>query len=287
MNKYKEKLDKMYSSLGVFNVSLETKCKNAHSCWNGIEDRMRKNDFGGDKVDCNYAKLYSPWVGTSYDKLKLFILGINMNDCGGYDAEIWLAKYAMEAILQGKRKINFGNLDYPGTMFWHRVAVYAVAFLENAKLMKPNWQGDHFPSKEDVAKAFEYFAITNSIKCSPKLSVENDKSKPISTMWEHCPEFILKEEIGVLKPDKILICGNSNNIAYFKRNVLDTPCNLKNYSHIQKGIGQINGREIEIFVIPHPAAFGGTNVQILQSLIKSLRVSLKTKLLINTYFSTC
>ena len=136
--------------------------------------------------------------------------------------------------------------------------------------MKPSWGDDDFPSKEDVVKAFEYFAITNSIKCSPKLSDNNDKSKPTVGMWENCPSFILKEEIRVLKPNKILICGNSDNFIYFNQNVLDSPGNYKNYSLTQKGLGKIDGREIEIFVVPHPTSFGGNKVDIMYSLINSL-----------------
>lgn len=267
---YKLELNQMYSSLGILNVPLETKCKHSNTCWKGIEHRMWNEEFEGIDEDEHCAHLYSPWIGNSYDALKLLVLGINMNNYGGYNAETMLANYSIKAIAKGKRKINFDAPGYPGTFFWHRIPAYVVAFLENANLMKPSWADDDFPSKEDVVKAFEYFAITNSIKCSPKLSEEKDKSKPTGGMWENCPPFILKEEIRVLEPNKILICGNSDNFRYFNQKVLDSPGIYKNYSLTLKGLGQIDGREIEIFVVPHPTSRGGNKVDIMYSLINSL-----------------
>jgi hypothetical protein len=219
--------------------------------------------------------IYRPWIGSLYDELKMLVIGINMNGYGGYDAEIGLAEYSKEAILQGKRKINFDNdpADYAGTFYWHRIPAYIVAFLENEKIMSPKWGNDDFPSKEDTSKAFDYFAITNSIKCSPRPlpDIPNDKSKPTNKMWENCGNFLLKEEIRILKPEKILICGTSDNSFYFNHKILDNPCKFKKHKHVQKGVGKIDGRELDIFVVPHPTSFGGNSIEIMYSVIKSLK----------------
>jgi hypothetical protein len=266
LNNYKQKLEKLYSSLEVLNVPLETKCKHCKTCWSGIEKRMWKDGTG---------YIYSPWIGNSYDELKMLVLGINMNSHGGYDAATGLAEYSKEAVLNGKRKINFDNdpSDYAGTFYWHRVPAYIVAFLENESIMKPTWKSDGYPSNEDTSKAFNYFAITNSIKCSPRKlsSIQNDRSKPTNQMWENCGGFILKEEIKILKPEKVLICGTSDNASYFINKVLDSPCDFNTNKLVQNGLGKIDGRELEIFIVPHPTSFGGNSVKIMKSIVSLLK----------------
>lgn len=266
MNNYQSKLEKLYSSLGVFNVPLETKCKHCKSCWNGIENRMWQDGTG---------HIYSPWIGDLYDQFKMLVIGINMNGHGGYNAEAGLAQYSKEAILQGKRKINFDNdpADYAGTFYWHRIPAYIAAFLENANIIKTIWGKDGFPLKEDISKAFDYFSITNSVKCSPRSlsGIPKDKSKPTYSMWENCISFILKEEIKILKPEKILICGNSDNAFYFNQKILDSPCEFKKHENVQKGFGTIDGRNLEIYIVPHPTSFGGNSAEIMYSLRKILK----------------
>ncbi|MEI6748336.1 MAG: uracil-DNA glycosylase family protein [Bacteroidota bacterium] len=267
-------LDRMYSSLRILNVPLEKKCKHSTSCWRGIVDRMWNDDFEGqyDKNEEYEAHLSVPWIGESYDVSKLLVVGINLYDYGGYWAQRMFVEGAITQILDGRRRIKTGNPKYPGTFYWHRIPAYAVAILEKADLMKPIWEDDQFPSKEDTANAFEFIAMTNSIKCSPKTlpQIKNDRSKPTRDMWENCPRFILREEIEILKPEKILIFGNSDNLSYFNKKVLDSPWIWKNYPRTLKGTGKINGRDIEIFVVPHTSAFGGTSKEIMQSLIESL-----------------
>lgn len=274
MENYKIKLEKFYSSENILNVPLEKYCMHSDSCWKGIEDRGRIVETSETESNLEHSNLYIPWIGEKYDKLKLVILGINMNDCGGYDAEESLALSAKDAILQGQKRINFGNHDYHGTMFWHRVAAYAVAFMESAGIIKPNWQDDDFPSKEDISLAFEYFAITNSIKCSPKSTKDSkDRSKPTGAMWNNCPSYILKKELETLAPEKILLTGISDNANYFNNKVLDQPCNLIKLENIKHGIGLLNGKKIEIFVVPHPSI--RTSVKIMYSLVDALRLSKK------------
>ena len=123
---YKLELDQMYSSLGILNVPLETKCKHSDTCWKGIEYRKWQEDFEGpaDYGDEYCAHLSAPWIGDSYADLKLLVLGINMNNYGGYYAETMLANYSIKAIAKGKRKINFDAPGYSGTFFWHRIPAY-------------------------------------------------------------------------------------------------------------------------------------------------------------------
>ena len=272
---YQAELDRMYSSLGVLNVPLEKKCKHSTSCWKGLEERMWKDDFEGkyDKNEEYEAHLSVPWIGESYDVSKLLFVGINLYDYGGYWAQKMFVDGAITQILKGSRRIKTGNTDYPGTSYWHRIPAYAVAILEKANLMKPTWGADQFPSKEDTANAFEYLSMTNSVKCSPRKlpDIENDRSKPTRDMWENCPRFILKEEIEILKPEKILVLGNSDNIKFFNSKVLDSPWTFKNYPLTLKGKGKIKGRDVEIYVVPHPSSRGGgLSMGIIQSLITSL-----------------
>lgn len=261
MNNYKSELDKFYSLIRVLNVPLEKKCKFSRECWTGIEDRMQNDDVEGDDGEEHFSHLYIPWIGSKYDVIKLLVIGINMNNYGGYRAEEYLAEGATKEILEGHRKIRFGNPDYAGTFYWHRIPAYVVLFLEKEKLLTAKWEEDDFPSNEDVSLAFKYFAITNQIKCSPI----GNRSKPTYQMWGNCGNFILREEIKIIKPHKILICGK-DNFDYFNKNVLDKPCNLKQYNLAYKGFGEINSQLIEIYKVPHPTSFGGNSVEIMYSL---------------------
>ena len=259
----KQLFDEMYSSLGILNVPLEKKCKFCYDCWQGAEDRMWHDDFEGEDDEEHCSHIYLPWIGNKYDELKLLILGINMNEYGGYYAESSLVGGAIRELSMGRRKINFNNPNYGGTFFWHRVPAYAVLFAELLAKIEATWCNDGFPSKEDLVKVFDYISITNQIKCSPI----GKKSEPTYQMWEKCGNFILKEEIRILDPSYILICGNNSNAGFFNNKVLDKPIeDLKSFGYAQSGIGLLDGKAIQICIVPHPTSYGGNNSEILFSL---------------------
>lgn len=78
-------------------------------------------------------------------------------------------------------------------------------------------------------------------------------------MWENCGNFILKQEINLLQPKKILILGNSDNFYFLNQKILDTPVTLQWSEGIGIGEGTVNDKMIELIVVPHPQSRGGNS----------------------------
>ena len=85
-------------------------------------------------------------------------------------------------------------------------------------------------------------------------------------MWEHCGNYILKNEIELLQPNKILVLGNSDNFNYLNYKVLDKVISLKWKGKVGIGNGYVNKKPVELIVVPHPASFGGNSSEIMNDL---------------------
>lgn len=257
------KLRKIYSLLGLTDndgkfLTLHSDCPNSEYCWKYAKERKPKDD--------GFWTVTRPWIGARYSELRLLAIGINMNQYGSYEGAINLINQTKIEIKQGKRKMFVTN-EYSGTFFFHRMGSYITAFVENALLITPTWK-NNYPLPEDIVSSFDFISYTNHIKCSPKndKSKPSDKSKPTYQMWEKCGNFILKQEIELLKPSKILILGNADNFRFFNQNVLDNKIHLERKGKVEIGNGYVNKKPIEIFVVPHPASFGGNSYKIMNDL---------------------
>lgn len=257
---YDQAFKKVYSELNLADengewLNLPTRCPFAESCWEKIPHRKSASD--------SFWTITRPWVGKNYNKLRLLVIAINMNEYGGYDGAIKLINKAKAEIDGEKRKRIkvFISKTYSGTFLFHRMGCYATAFAETEKLMEPKWKGQ-CPLPKDVVDSFDYISYTNHIKCSPL----GDKSKPSHQMWNNCGKFILIKEIEILQPNKILIIGNSTNYDYLKKNVFSemTSLTLKGRVSICKGL--FRNREIEITIVPHTASRGGSAKKIIDDL---------------------
>lgn len=251
------KFKKLYSELGLIDnngkmLTLHSDCPNCNNCWQNIQDRKPGND--------GFWTITRPWIGEKYSDLKLLVIGVNMNEYGSYDGAINLLNQTKIEIGQGKRKMFISD-TYPGTFLFHRMGSYVTAFAEKAKLLKPIWI-KNYPLPTDIVSALEYISYTNQIKCSPI----GEKSKPTYQMWEHCGNYILKKEIELLQPNKILVLGNSDNLNSLNQKVLDKVISLKWKGKIGVGNGFVNEKLIEIIVVPHPASFGGNSSEIMNDL---------------------
>lgn len=247
----------LYTKLGLINsngtiITLHSDCPFSNKCWKNIQDRKPAND--------GFWTITRPWVGKSYNKLKLLVLGINMNEYGSYNGAINLINWTKNEIGNGKRKM-FVSKTYSGTFLFHRMGSYITSFVEKAGLIKPTWV-NNYPLPKDIVTALDYISYTNHIKCSPI----GEKSKPTYEMWENCGNFILKNEIKELQPIKILVLGNSDNFNYLNQKVLDKSISLKWKGKIGIGIGYLNEKQIEITVVLHPASFGGNSSKIMKDL---------------------
>lgn len=246
-----KQLHDFYKSENIFNVPLHTTCKFCNNCWNGIENKKR--DIENSKEE-EKSKIYKPYIGDKYNDFKLLIVGINMNNHGGYEEQKNIAVEACRLLSEeGLKKLNFGNEEYAGSLYWHRIASYAVVYTDNAKLTTENWANDA-PPEDSIALAFDYFAITNSIKCAPKNLNKGDRSQPTTEMFMNCPSYILKKEIEILKPTKILVLGKENYSRVVR--ILSKDKNFKCETNNDINSIKING--ISIVGIIHPTAPNGS-----------------------------
>lgn len=248
-----KKFNKLYKNLKLIDeneklLTLHKDCPNCNICWKNVRDRMPEHDFW---------TIAKPWIGKHYKRTRLLVIGENMNDYGGYDAAINLVNCSKEEIKKGHIK-TLKKTDYSGTFLFHRLASYSTAILkkENAIDCK-----DYaiWPEAIDNYKSFDYLSFTNQIKCSPF----GQKSEQSNEMWQNCGNFILKKEIEILQPKNILILGKSDNYNYFNSYIPDEKINLNWNGSIGIGLVKINGRKTKLYVVPHPASFGGNNKQIM------------------------
>lgn len=262
----KNKLIAKYEDLKVANVNLQENCKFCSECWRGISSRKWI-----DKNLANYSErekpinIYTPWIGDKYGEHRILVVGINMNGYGGYDAMELLVEYAKKELALGKRKI-FKSKDYPGTFYYHRLPSYVTILLEHFGVFSEE-RINSFPIKENLIKSFDYIAITNSIKCSPR----GEKGKPTSEMWNNCLSFILREEVKILKPKTILVFGKSDNYNFIRRDIIDEVIIEDEIDSIKFGKGIIESNEFEYYAIPHPTSFGGNSRKLFDILNKIIK----------------
>jgi hypothetical protein len=249
---------KMYEKRGVYSsvgaLPLCETCENNELCWNGIEGRKPTS-----VQNLHWSHVSLPWIGHKYNIFRMVVLGINPYEAGGIDFYPNLIPLAKEEMSQGKIKVNFGHEGYKGTVLWHRIGIYAsqiiLKFVNDDDVYR-------FPELSHI-DAYDWISFTNHIKCSPV----GDRSEPSQAMWENC-HSILKDELYMLTPKILLVLGSGDNIYYLLKNVLEeTPILIEGtkYARIYQGI--INGKQIVIINVPHPAAPGlGASKQISKDL---------------------
>jgi hypothetical protein len=185
-------------------MRLHDLCPLNEVCWRGARDRLPPKDQDWNEVS-------RPWIGGHYESLRLLFLAINMNGSGGFFEATGLVLAARDEILTGRTRVRFGHdyQKYPGTMLYHRMGVYASAFVETAKFRDEIPPEQSWPSYQNVAEAFEFMAYTNQVKCSPHddQNSKNSRSEPTGAMWENCGKYVLAEELRLLNPRVIVVLG--------------------------------------------------------------------------------
>jgi hypothetical protein len=172
-------------------------CVHAANCWRGSEDRVWP-------ADCPRGHVSLPWIGSRYRRGGIAVIGINMNDHGGLAAQDGLVRGAVAELRADRKRVCFGNADW-STPFYYGVAVYARIALASLD-----------PTLRDLPApdVFESIALTNTIACSPRRLKEkrDDRSRPTTAMWRHCPQHILRPVLDVLEPSIALVLGKSDNM---------------------------------------------------------------------------
>ncbi|MBI9033921.1 MAG: hypothetical protein JEZ03_05560 [Bacteroidales bacterium] len=244
---YLNKLNELYKKNNIYKAPLHSECKYSGLCWKNVaEERICKNTE-------EYAQLYVPYIGEKYDEARIMAIGINLHEYGGYNAQLELAKTARQQIANG-RKRTFANSGYQGSLVWHRIVAYTTFILREFNHIETPVDRP-YPLLHEVDKSFDYIAVTNSIKCSPW----GERSKPTQKMWEHCYDFILKQEIRILQPKHLIVLGieNFSNIKglFDKIEIEDDRYQAKLFK------GVLDSMEILIYVFPHPTSSQGTSLK--------------------------
>ena len=254
---YETQFMELYRRLGVVTetnqgVPLHTNCGCREACWRVIAGRTPPPQSG------ERSHISLPWVGSNYGKAKLLVVGENLNECGGLGAVSSLVRQAQEKIRAGRRRIFKGVYEngekYNGTDLYFKAGSYVTALISEylPELALPD--EPRLSLGQLIAVAYDYIAYTNQVKCSPS----GKKSSASPEMWKACGRHILKEEINILKPEKILILGVQNNKYFFGTSVLDSEPKWSPY-----GTGgtvfacdcSLDGRSLRVFAVPHPSYF--------------------------------
>ncbi len=235
-----KKLNEFYTQIGVCNKIPKDACLHSAACWDKLSE-VEKIDLG--------SYFYPPYIGKNYEDLRLLFLGLNMNGMNQKDGAAYLAGLAIKEIAAGKKR-TFKNSYYQGSLLWHRILTYAVFFLrETGILTKPDTF--KYPSVEEMLEAYEYFAMTNTVKCCPNTK----NSEPTPDMLSNCPSLFLKKESKILNSKYIVCFGTSafNGIKkIFPLKKLEKSGKVTLYST------QINDEDKFIFTLPHPGCAAGS-----------------------------
>lgn len=243
------RFNELYKSLNIMDeggkgLPLISSCNNRNHCWEKAVKR-----------ESNYS-IYYPWIGAKYDKFKILVIGENMNDYGDINAAYKLIENAKIEINKGKRRL-FISKNYKGTLLFHRVGSYVLA-MTNSSDLKNVIEKNKYPSYSNVSESFDYIAYTNHVKCSPK----GKRSEQTKEMWEYCGSHILKEEIRIINPEIVIILGTSDNYNYISTKVFEKIKISSTVGKCKSGEGSLDGKMIKIFVLPHPASWGGIKYKI-------------------------
>ena len=256
-----EEFKSAYRSMGLMHeetgLSLHEYCPKAHFCWKVIAaDRRPKGSA---------SHISRPWIGDDYERLRLLVVGINLNGDGGFDELVSLAKRAQTDIGLGKKQINFDTKGYRGTSLWHRVGCYAALFAESAGLTNVKYDDDGAPAKDSASRAYDFIAYTNHVKCSPA----SYNSKPTYSMWTECGRYILREEIALLRPQYSLLLG-AENYRRFVCQIADSPGQpMQSCDRVKRAMVRIGSLPLQLYGVPHPTR-GGASFSIIQELRSAL-----------------
>lgn len=232
-------------------VCLHNVCKNRLKCW-GNEEQIKA--YG---QDCN--KIAFPYIGKNYGDHNILTLGLNLRGFGGVESIKGLV---------GDLKYHFkdGKKENYGTIFFHRVFIYSAILysyqtgIEYEKVVSKNFYQDDF---NFLIEMLDKIAFLESIKCSPYSPTDWSNSAPTTNMKKLCPNYILRKELEILKPDKIIVLGKGNwqlirNLGKVVKD--DWYFDKVFYSRVDFGF-----KEIDIYGTLHPALRkGGKSFEVIK-----------------------
>ena len=250
----------------INDVLLHESCTFANECWVNMDEKKR-----------GYNKIQFPYVGAKYltSKTKLLVMGLNLYEHGGWNSLRKDLLNVQFALYKKWKRIRLGNLveNYPGTIFWHRVAVYSSVILKQLGYHKI--KDDLSNDFDGLANVIDKISFIEAVKCSPH--DPNSRSAPTSTMKTNCQKAFLAKEIKVLSPDYLLILGKEtlvDNDTIQKEITLTS-----SEGNIYFGYVSINQEKFRFFQVIHPTALGGSDREIIpefENLVKKVFTHLQT-----------
>lgn len=248
-------LGAVYRSTGLHDgttaTHAPTSCTCAASCWKGEPDSRRPPPEPATR-----GQAYRPWIGAHYEATRLVVLGENFYDHGGWNEAEAIVRWAMPRLAAGVRRMNFGVKTYKGSLFQHRAAVYAQAWLAAAGV-----------GEVAIGDVYQHIAFTNAVKCSPRSS-DGSRSTPNPVMWATCPRHVLAGELAALGARRLVVLGTSWNAGAVKAQVWPGLVPVEERGKVRL-LRDAEGHEA--LIVPHPASPGGAAWSVLEDVRSALR----------------
>lgn len=224
-------LEALYERLGFLDGdgagrALHEHCERRERCWPEHRAACRPDPS---KVESHGVL---PWVGRYYARTRLVVIGLNMNENGGIDAQYGGVQRAQRE-LHRRSRLRFGNpfVRYRGTFFDVRMLMYVWRCLRavdlgpwqdvtDEELLAVGGDPDH-PRRSEYADGYEWVALTNIVKCNPRARASADAStatfpergSPLPEMLAACPGHVFARELEVLRPRLVLALGGEARTA--------------------------------------------------------------------------
>ncbi|MDD4985317.1 MAG: uracil-DNA glycosylase family protein [Dehalococcoidales bacterium] len=183
---YEREFLKVYKGIGLTGyqnrkLSLHRSCRNRNDCW--PYPPLRRGKYGG---------IIQPYVGPGYDTTRLAIVAINNRinvDPVCFESEYHYVRDAADGIRDGNKQ---GIYYYAA--YWASVLLKIRSTNEDRPLIL-----------SDILK--NKIAWAQAIKCNPP---DTPNQNPYPSMLRKCPAHILRHELEILNPRRILVLGSTN-----------------------------------------------------------------------------
>lgn len=160
-------------------------CCNSAFCW-GEDESIRPATPAGISV---------PWIGERYVPGGLCVVGMNFNNWGGLRGHWQICQSHIDEQRQGNR-------GKEGRFFAYGAMGYA-RLLDSWMRGEPIPDDYLAPAPEHLAPVWQSCAYLQAVKCSPV----GNRSRPTDAMCHRCPEFLLLDELELMKPGVVLLLG--------------------------------------------------------------------------------
>jgi hypothetical protein len=219
-------------------------CPNAESCWDKANDGQRRaprEPTTPESEDSENGGIFLPWVGPQYKRGGVVIIGINLNITGDGETDLLI-----EHAITWQRYVGRFRLGVGG----EGGSRYGVATAQSAQALVAWTTGRKVPAAaapgSQLIDAVLQTSRLQAVKCVPRRS----RSEPFPQMWDHCPSFLLRDELDILEPAALLVLGQKTHQAVRALPGFQPKTHRRHFPHGQlKGAGWM----ADVFELPHPS----------------------------------